>query len=226
VKGGTQRRGYRCCKRTLDVLLSALGLLALSPFMSVIAVLIKLDSRGPAFFFHERVGCKPHYYNGQVFWELRRFRLLKFRSMKADSDDREHENCVRDYVTGCKDAFARNGTFKIRHDPRVTRLGAFLRKTSIDELPQLLNVLKGDVSLVGPRPVPPYEVALYSSPHFARFTALPGITGPWQVKGRCELPFDEMIRLDTEYARAASIWLDFKIMLLTIPAVIFGRGAE
>jgi lipopolysaccharide/colanic/teichoic acid biosynthesis glycosyltransferase len=116
-------------------------------------------------------------------------------------------------------------TVKLTDDPRITRVGRFLRRTSLDELPQLLNVLKGEMSLVGPRPVPPYEAAAYQDWHRERLAGLPGITGLWQVKGRGLVSFTEMVRMDIEYLRSQSTWLDFKIMLATIPAVLFGRGA-
>ena len=118
------------------------------------------------------------------------------------------------------------GKYKLVNDPRVTRIGRFLRKFSLDELPQLCNVLKGDMSLVGPRPVPTYEVAGYQARHHNRFAALPGITGWWQVKGRCRVSFEEMIRMDLDYIRDASLWLDLKILFLTVPAVLSKRGAE
>src|SRR5262249_22783862 len=134
---------------------------------------------------------------------------------------------IKSFANGQTSDDARNGVkFKLKQDPRVTRVGRVLRKTSLDELPQLLNVLKGEMSFVGPRPVPQYEVAEYKDGHFERLAAAPGITGLWQVKGRAVVSFEEMIRLDIEYVRARSLWLDFKILLLTIPAVISGRGAE
>ncbi len=226
IEGGTARRAYRCCKRAIDAVVSVVLLVFLSPIMLIIAILIKIDSPGPILFVQQRVGCQPHYKDGRVVFVLRSFRFYKFRSMRANVEDTLHQTCVRDFVNGRKEVLASRGTFKLRGDPRVTRVGRWLRRTSIDELPQLLNVLKGEMSLVGPRPVPPYEVALYQQTHLARLGALPGITGLWQVNGRCELSFDEMVRLDRKYIRKASLWLDLQIMLLTIPAVIAGRGAE
>jgi lipopolysaccharide/colanic/teichoic acid biosynthesis glycosyltransferase len=225
VDGGPARSGYFCCKRVVDAVVSLALLLLLSPLLLLIALLIKLDSRGPVLFVCERVGCRRECRGGRSYYVLRTFRFYKFRSMKADVDHTLHQRCVHQFVNGHADASSQ-GKFKLSNDPRVTRLGRALRRTSLDELPQLFNVVKGDMSLVGPRPVPPYEVALYQQPHFGRLAALPGITGIWQVKGRCQVAFEEMVRMDQYYARNASLWLDLKIMLLTIPAVLSGRGAE
>jgi len=197
----------------------------LSPVMLIVAILIKIDSAGPILFVQPRVGCHPHYKDGRAVFVPRLFPCYKFRSMRANVENTLHQTCVRNFVNGRKELSASRGTFKLRGDPRVTQVGRWLRRTSIDELPQVVNVLKGEMSLVGPRPVPPYEVALYQQTHLARLGALPGITGLWQVNGRCELSFDGMVRLDLEYIRQASLWLDLQIMLLTIPAVIAGRGA-
>jgi lipopolysaccharide/colanic/teichoic acid biosynthesis glycosyltransferase len=134
---------------------------------------------------------------------------------------------IRDFVKGrARPSSKSNGKFKLTNDARVTRIGRLLRKSSLDELPQLFNVLKGDMSLVGPRPVPPYEVACYGNGHHKRLAALPGITGYWQVKGRGQVSFEEMIRMDLEYIQNASMWRDLKILFLTIPAVLSRRGAE
>src|SRR6267142_3954047 len=139
--------------------------------------------------------------------------MLKFRSMYQNADPAVHEAYIRDFVEGR--AEESGGKFKLTNDPRVTRVGRILRKFSLDELLQLLNVLKGDMSLVGPRPVPPYEVACYRNGDHKRLAALPGITGLWQVKGRCQVSFEEMIRMDIEYVRDASLLLDLKILFLT-----------
>jgi lipopolysaccharide/colanic/teichoic acid biosynthesis glycosyltransferase len=153
--------------------------------------------------------------------------MYKFRSMVQNADSSVHEAYIQDFVKGrARPSAKSNGKFKLTNDARVTRIGCLLRKFSLDELPQLLNVLKGDMSLVGPRPVPPYEVACYGDGHHKRLAALPGITGYWQVKGRCQVSFEEMIRMDLEYIRNASLWFDFKILFLTIPAVLSRRGAE
>src|SRR5207249_7112700 len=192
-----------------------------------IAVLIKLDSRGPVFFTHERVGAKRKNTGRETVWVVTKFGMHKFRSMSVNADSRVHEAYIRDFVAGRVQPSEENGgKFKLTNDPRVTRVGRMLRRTSLDELPQLFNVLKGDMSLVGPRPVPAYEVAEYRSADTERLTAPPGLTGLWQVNGRGEVPFDEMIRMDCEYVRNQSLWLDFKILLATIPAVLVGRGAR
>ncbi|HLI50520.1 MAG TPA: undecaprenyl-phosphate glucose phosphotransferase [Thermomicrobiaceae bacterium] len=192
-------------KRAMDMLISTLILLICSPIMLAIAIAIKLDSPGPVLFHHERVGK-----NGE------RFTLYKFRSMCQDAE-RQKEALQQ----------AANTTllFKMRNDPRVTRVGRFLRRTSLDELPQFFNILNGDMSFVGPRPQVPSEVAAYSDWHYQRLLVTPGLTGLWQVNGRSDLSFDEMVKLDLYYAEHWSPWLDIKLTLRTIPAVIRRRGA-
>ena len=158
---------------------------------------------------------------------IRNFTMYKFRSMVQNADSSVHEAYIKDFVEGRAQATPENGgKFKLTNDLRVTPLGRLLRKFSLDELPQLINVLKGDMSLVGPRPVPPYEVACYGNGHHKRLAALPGITGFWQVKGRGRVTFEEMIRMDIQYVENASLWLDLKVLFLTIPAVLSRRGAE
>lgn len=218
---------YFAVKRCTDVILAGLLLIVLLPLILLIAVLVKLDSAGPIFFTQERVGAKRQWLGRQAIWIVRNFTMYKFRSMVQNADSSVHEAYIRDFVKGrVRPSSKSNGKFKLTNDARVTRIGRLLRKFSLDELPQLLNVLKGDMSLVGPRPVPPYEVACYGNGHHKRLAALPGITGYWQVKGRCQVAFEEMIRMDLEYIRYASLWLDFKILFLTIPAVLSRRGAE
>lgn len=218
---------YFACKRLVDVLLAGILLIILLPLFAAIALLTKLDSRGPIFFRQERVGAKPRSLGTKTIWVLRNFTMYKFRSMVANADSSLHEAYVRDFVEGrAPSLLAAGGKFKLTNDPRVTRLGRFLRKFSLDELPQLINVLKGDMSLVGPRPVPPYEVACYRNSDRSRLAALPGITGFWQVRGRCLVSFEEMVRMDVDYIRNASLLLDLKILFLTIPAVLSKRGAE
>jgi exopolysaccharide biosynthesis polyprenyl glycosylphosphotransferase len=190
----------------MDLALVSLSLLALAPVLVLIAVLIKLDSPGPVFFRQERVGK-----NG------RRFHMIKFRSM--------HQNAERllSILQGQNEATG--PLFKMRNDPRVTRVGRVLRRLSLDELPQILNVLKGDMSLVGPRPPLPSEVSKYEDWQLGRLRAAPGMTGLWQVSGRSEVPFHDMVRLDLHYIRNWSLGLDFEILLKTIPAVLTSRGA-
>lgn len=218
---------YFASKRCMDVLLATLLLVFLSPLMLLIAVLIKLDTRGPVIFVQERVGARRRYKGGRVIWEVQNFPFYKFRSMVHGADQSLHEAYIKAWVDGSVEASGAAGAkFKLHNDPRVTRVGRILRKTSLDELPQLVNVLKGEMSLVGPRPVPTYEVAKYEAWHYDRLAAWPGITGIWQVNGRCQVSFDEMIRMDIEYVRSQSLWLDVKILFLTIPAALSGRGAE
>jgi exopolysaccharide production protein ExoY len=218
---------YFSCKRLIDLVLASLLLLLLAPPMLLVAVAIKLDTPGPVFFVHQRVGVKRRSNAGQTCWEVRNFAFYKFRSMVDGADQSLHQGHIRAFVKGhlpvpegvC-------AKFKLANDCRITRVGRVLRRTSLDELPQLLNVLKGEMSLVGPRPVPPYEVAEYQESERERLAALPGITGLWQVNGRGEVSFAEMIRMDREYVRNQSLWLDFKILVATIPAVLSGRGAK
>jgi lipopolysaccharide/colanic/teichoic acid biosynthesis glycosyltransferase len=221
------RRFYFACKRFVDLCLASVILLLLTPVFLLIAVLIKLDSRGPVFFTHERVGARRKRIARKSVWVVTKFGMHKFRSMRPNADSRVHEAYIRDFVAGrVQPNEDSGGKFKLTNDPRVTRVGRLLRRTSLDELPQLFNVLKGQMSLVGPRPVPTYEVACYRNGEHKRLAALPGITGFWQVNGRCQVSFEEMIRMDLEYIRRASLWLDLQILFQTIPAVLGGRGAE
>jgi exopolysaccharide biosynthesis polyprenyl glycosylphosphotransferase len=195
-------------KRMVDLVGAGLGLLAISPLLSLIALAIKLDSRGPVFFAQERVGQ-----GGRIF------RMLKFRTMRVGADA---EKAKLAHLNTSGDA----RLFKIPNDPRVTRVGAFLRKWSLDELPQLFNVLRGDMSLVGPRPFFESDLATYREHHFGRLGALPGITGLWQVSGRSSITdFEEVVRLDCEYIHRWSLWLDLEILLRTLPAVLRRTGA-
>jgi len=209
----------RATKRMIDVLGSLLLLLLLSPVFAFIAAAIKLTSRGPIFFQQKRIGE-----HGTPFT------FLKFRSMKVNNDASQHKEYVRKLIAGQAAKQPTNGKgegiFKLTNDPRITPVGSFLRRTSLDELPQFVNVLLGDMSLVGPRPPLPYEVEAYATWHRRRLLeAKPGITGLWQVQGRCRIGFDEMVRLDLRYARQCSPLLDLKILLQTPRAVIAGDGA-
>lgn len=213
------RRGARGFKRAIDVLGSSLALIFLAPVFAAIALLIKLTSSGPVLFCQERLGEYG-----------RPFKLLKFRSMHTNNDSRVHQQYVASLIAGKGDLKQpngnRNGAYKLTNDSRITPLGKFLRKTSLDELPQFFNVLKGEMSLVGPRPPLAYEFDLYHTWHKARVLEIkPGITGLWQVKGRSRTTFDEMVRLDLQYARSWSVWLDLKILLQTPMAVFSGDGA-
>jgi lipopolysaccharide/colanic/teichoic acid biosynthesis glycosyltransferase len=212
-------RASRVIKRAIDVLGSAMALVVLSPIFLTIAAAIKLSSPGPILFHQKRIGQ-----HGIPFT------FLKFRSMYYANDSQIHMEYVKRFITGTVDSGKSepngNAVYKITKDPRVTRVGRFLRKTSLDEFPQLLNVLRGEMSLVGPRPPIPYEVESYDIWHRRRLLEVkPGLTGLWQVNGRSRLRFDDMVRLDLEYARAWSLWLDVKILLQTPRAVFFGDGA-
>lgn len=199
-------------KRLMDMALSAAAIVALSPLMALVAVLIKLDSPGPVFFIQERVGL-----NGRTF------RMIKFRSMRADSDPEIHKKYLQQMIkNGQEYELDADGkpVYKMTNDPRITRLGRFIRKTSIDELPQFFNVFKGDMSLVGPRPPIQYEVDEYKDWHMKRLYIRPGITGLWQVSGRNRLSFDQMVQLDIAYIEQWSLWMDLKILFRTIPVVL------
>lgn len=218
---------YGVSKRCVDIFLATALIILFSPLLLLIALLIKLDSPGPVIFTQQRVGARRQRFGRLRLWVVQNFTFFKFRSMARDADSSLHEAYIKDFVEGrAQPSPESGGKFKLTNDPRVTRVGRILRKFSLDELPQLFNVLKGDMSLVGPRPVPTYEVAGYSPRHHNRFAALPGITGWWQVKGRCQVSFEEMIRMDLDYIHNASLWLDLKILFLTLPAVLSRRGAE
>jgi lipopolysaccharide/colanic/teichoic acid biosynthesis glycosyltransferase len=218
---------YFLIKRAFDLVVSIALLLILLPVFVMIACLIKLDSAGPVIFVQPRVGVRRVIRDGRVIWEIGTFPFYKFRSMVANADPGLHEEHVRAYVRGTiSETNATEAQFKLQHDPRVTRVGQFLRRTSLDELPQMFNVLNGEMSLVGPRPVPTYEIAEYEARHFERLAVTQGITGLWQVEGRGELPFEQMCQLDITYVRQQSFWLDLKILFLTLPAVLRGRGAR
>lgn len=221
----TRRRLYHWTKRCIDVALSCAILLVTSPLLLLIALAIKLDSPGPVIFAHDRVGARLRRRDSTEAWEIRHFRFYKFRSMVHNADPSLHQAHIAAYANGQLERASGKAGFKLTRDPRITRVGRILRATSLDELPQLVNVIKGDMSLVGPRPVPAYEVEHYEPWQFERLAALPGITGLWQVTGRCALTFDEMIALDLEYVRNQSILGDLKILALTVPAVLRGTGA-
>ena len=208
----------RAVKRGMDIVGSLLLLVILSPVFSLIAAAIKLTSRGPVLFRQQRIGE-----HGAAFT------FLKFRSMYVNNDASQHKEYVRKLIAGQADKQTNGdgeGIFKLTNDPRITPVGNFLRRTSLDELPQFFNVLGGDMSLVGPRPPVPYEVEAYETWHRRRLLeAKPGITGLWQVQGRSRVGFDEMVRLDLRYARNCSPWLDLKILAQTPKAVIVGNGA-
>ena len=214
-------------KRSVDLVFAALLLAFLAPFLILVAAAIRLDSRGPALFRQTRMGSRRRRRDGVTYWEATPFRVFKFRSMYVDAGEGTHQNYIRAFVEGTAEVSGKEGSsYKLTGDPRITRVGRWIRRTSIDELPQLLNVIKGEMSLVGPRPVPVYEVEHYAPHHMERLHALPGMTGYWQVYGRGEVPFEQMMEMDIHYTRHQSLGLDLKLLVLTVPAVVTGRGAE
>lgn len=222
----TDRWVYHLLKRCLDVIAAASLLVLLSPVILLIAVLIKLDTPGPVIFKQERVGARRRSIGGAPNWEVDHFKMYKFRSMVHNADQSAHQAYINAFAEGRIGQSKSGAKFKMAKDHRVTGVGQLLRRTSLDELPQLVNVLRGEMSLVGPRPVPAYEVAKYQDWHYERLAALPGMTGFWQVRGRSQVTFDAMITMDIEYVRSRSLWLDLAILLMTIPAVLSGRGAQ
>jgi len=199
---------YLRAKRVLDIVFTLL----VAPFLLlvgiIIAICIKLDSEGPIFFRQTRIGR-----NGVAF------QMLKFRSMYVNGDENVHKKRVEEMM--------RNGQTldKEKNDPRITKIGRFIRRTSLDELPQFWNVLMGEMTLVGPRPPIAYEVALYSDKDWLRLAGLPGLTGTWQVYGRSAVTFEDMVDMDIAYLREQSFWKDLKLIFLTVPVMIFGKGA-
>ncbi|HZC04090.1 MAG TPA: sugar transferase [Ktedonobacterales bacterium] len=207
---------YFLVKRLVDIALGlALFSLAL-PVMLLVGVLVALDTAGPVLYKQKRVGQ-----NGVEF------DLYKFRSMAHNADNALHRVAVQQYMRGERLNHERttDAPFKLGNDPRVTRIGKLIRKTSLDELPQLWNIVIGDMSLVGPRPPVPYEVEMYSPRAMQRLDGKPGLTGPWQVYGRGTVTFSQMIEMDVAYLENRSIWYDLKLVILTAPAVLKGRGA-
>jgi lipopolysaccharide/colanic/teichoic acid biosynthesis glycosyltransferase len=209
--------GYLRAKRLLDIVLTLLLLLPICIVIVIVAMLIRLDSPGPIFYRQKRVGlCGTE------------FSIFKFRSMYVNSDNSVHRNAVVKYMNGQEmnvgTAAAIKFKFKLSDDPRVTRVGRFIRKTSIDELPQFFNVLRGEMTLVGPRPPLPYEVEYYTPFHWLRLSGKPGLTGIWQVHGRSRVNFQSMVEMDIEYLQHQSFWEDLKLIALTVPVMIYGRG--
>jgi lipopolysaccharide/colanic/teichoic acid biosynthesis glycosyltransferase len=204
--------GQEAVKRALDVALALVLIAVSSPLLVLLWCLVRWTSVGPAFFPQERIGR-----------HMRHFTMLKLRSMYVGNDDRMHRAYVTDMLSADEEAKAPNGMlFKLVADPRITPLGRWLRKTSLDELPQLINVLRGDMSLVGPRPMLPWEAELLAEPYQPRFTVKPGITGLWQVSGRSRLSMLAALELDVEYVRCRSIAVDLSILVRTVPALFRG----
>ena len=203
-----QKPYQQAIKRAMDIILSLTAIICLSPVLVLIAVLIKLDSKGSIFFNQERIGYKE-----------KRFNMYKFRSMVSDAEAQFEKIKALNETNHIM--------FKSKDDPRITRMGKFLRKSSLDELPQLFNILKGDMSLVGPRPPLPRELINYEKWHHVKFLRPQGLTGLWQVSGRCEITnFDDVIHLDYQYNKNWNILMDLKIILKTVPVVLSAKGAD
>ena len=205
---------YLRAKRLLDIVFVLLISLFILLVSAVVAVLILFDSKGPILYRQKRVGQ-----NGVEF------EMLKFRSMYVDNNDATHRTAIKQYMNGETLNGENDMPFKLSNDPRVTRVGRIIRKFSIDELPQFWNVLRGEMSLVGPRPPLPYEAELYTLQDRLRLSGKPGLTGTWQVYGRSKVSFQEMIEMDIAYLQRQSLWLDIKLITLTVPVMLLGRGA-
>ena len=193
---------YKFCKRGIDVIVAGVGLILLSPIITIVACAIKLTSKGPIFFLQKRVGK-----NGELF------NMYKFRSMVVNAEELKEKLKHKNEMSG--------PMFKMKDDPRVTKVGKFIRKTSLDELPQLWNVLKGDMSLVGPRPSLPKEVEQFDSWMFKRLTVRPGLTCYWQISGRNNIDFEDWMKLDVKYVEERNLWIDIKLIFKTV-GVLFG----
>lgn len=210
----SQDSRYFFWKRIVDVVVSTILLVALSPLMLLTALAVSLNTPGPVFFRQRRVGEDGV-----------EFDMLKFRSMRHNASSKKHQDAIKIYMAGGKlnDDSDAGSPYKLKGDTRITRVGQIIRKTSIDELPQLWNVLLGQMSMVGPRPPVPYEVQIYSPREMERLKGKPGITGPWQVYGRNKVTFATMIEMDIGYLSRRSIWHDLKLIALTVPAAIRGE---
>jgi lipopolysaccharide/colanic/teichoic acid biosynthesis glycosyltransferase len=200
-------------RRMVDIAVSLTLLVVLAPVYLAVVIAIRLDSAGPSIFKQERVGLKG-----------RQFVLFKFRTMYTDAASDPHREYVQALIQGRSDDSGDGNLYKLTIDPRITKVGRGLRKWSVDELPQLINVLRGEMALVGPRPVIPYETELYPQNYWLRFGVKPGMTGLWQVSGRNTCTYDEMVQLDLEYVQNRSLWLDLKILLKTFPVVMNRLG--
>jgi len=204
-------RGYKIMKRIIDILGALIAIIIFSPLMVIAIILIKLTSKGPALFSQERHSNHN-----------KKFKMLKFRSMFTTNDHRAHRDFVKNFINGSN---CDKKIYKMTDDPRITPVGNILRKTSIDEFPQFFNVLKGDLSLVGPRPPIEYEIKEYLDWQELRLSVTQGLTGMWQIFGRSQLPFDKSCFLDIYYAENQSLWMDLHLLALTLPTIVFGKGA-
>lgn len=224
------RAGYYWMKRLFDFTVAGLLLVLLSPLMLLIALLIYIYSPGPIFYFQERVGAKRRSQNGHTYWVRENFRCVKFRTMKVNADHAIHQAYIKALIENDETKMtalqgAPTKPRKLVNDTRIIRPGKLLRKLSLDELPQFWNVLRGEMSLVGPRPPIPYEVEMYKPWHLRRLEAQPGITGLQQVTARCLADFDQQVKLDLEYIENQSFWLDLIIIFKTPLAVLSTKGA-
>jgi lipopolysaccharide/colanic/teichoic acid biosynthesis glycosyltransferase len=210
-RGSEPATGHNVAKKVIDVCGSLTLTIILAPLLLVLCLLVRATSAGPALFRQERLGQN-----------MRPFTMLKLRTMRADNDDSIHREYMTHMLSPGQNGAGRDGLFKLDCDPRVTPLGRWLRRSSLDELPQLFNVLRGDMSLVGPRPVLPWEAQLFGGEYQRRFQVKPGITGLWQVNGRSRLSMRQALELDVEYALRQSLMLDLIIILRTVPAVLRG----
>lgn len=229
-----EKRMQVIARRVVDLAIAVPVLILLSPLLLIIAIAIKLDSPGPAVFVQRRVGGEVRSALDDSVRGVRAFSFFKFRSMYKDATSGRHRKFIEAYMANDHEAMAalqegevsEDNKYKMVGDPRVTRVGHFLRKTSLDELPQFWNVIKGDMSLVGPRPAIPYEVEMYKPWQWKRLEAMPGLTGLWQVTRRSSATFDDMVKLDIWYVEHESLWLYLKILVMTPLAVLRGKGAE
>lgn len=205
---------YETSKRVIDIVFSVFMLAVTVPVLLIVALIVRFDSPGPILFRQERLGK-----------DRRPFTMFKFRTMQHDSDDSYHREAIRRAANGIRTSLA-DGTevFKSPEDPRITRAGKFLRTSCLDEIPQLINVLRGDMSLVGPRPALEYELEHYHDWYYRRFDVRPGLTGSWQVQRADAKDFDDMMRMDVTYTDLNSTWTDLKLMAQTIPAIVRERG--
>ncbi len=225
-----QQVKYYPLKRAFDLIAALFILLLISPLFGIIALAIKLDSSGPVFFVQKRVGSRLQKQGTDWFWKRIEFPCYKFRTMFCNVDSSVHKAYMQAFIHNDTQEMASvqgkaSQVRKLVQDPRITRVGRLLRKTSMDELPQFLNVVLGEMSLVGPRPAIPYEVEMYQPWHYQRLTARPGITGLWQVTARCKADFDESVELDIQYAQNQSFLLDLLILFKTPWAVLSTKGA-
>jgi lipopolysaccharide/colanic/teichoic acid biosynthesis glycosyltransferase len=227
-----RRSFYYISKRFLDFSLAMLALIILSPFLMLVAILIKLDSPGPILFKQDRVTVRrKRTYNNIIYWQKITFRCYKFRTMVLNADFSLHKSYIKALINNDQESMTalqggETQSRKLINDHRITRIGRILRKSSIDEIPQFINVIKGEMSLVGPRPAIPYEVELYKPWYFRRLEAKPGMTGLWQVMGRSSVDFDDMVRLDILYIQKQSFWFDLKILFKTPWVILSCRGAD